>query len=318
MDNLTHSLFGAVIGQLGLKKKTGLAMPTLIIAANQPDIDATCAVYGIESLSMRRGITHGPIALLVLPIILWGLMIAFDRWQERRGKRPADRLPIHRGWLLALAYIGCLSHPALDWLNNYGVRFLEPFSSRWFYGDSIFIIDLIIWAALGASLWLSLRRERRGAVDWQRPAWIGFLGVCAYIFVNGLITGAAERNARIALEATGKTDVLAVASPPPLMFWKRDIFWRTADRYGSGSFTPGIGGALDISGRPIGMDDPRIAEWAKADPAARAFLFWSRMPVAQPSGDAILLRDQRFINPVAGDRFMVRLRAPDTASHPPE
>src|SRR3546814_4517783 len=106
MDNLTHSLVSAVLGQMGLKKKTGLAMPTLIIAANLPDIDAGCAVYGIESLSMRRGITHGPIGLLVLPILLWALMLGFDRWQERRGKRPEGRLPVRKGWPLARAYNG--------------------------------------------------------------------------------------------------------------------------------------------------------------------------------------------------------------------
>lgn len=316
MDNLTHSLVGAVLGQVGLKQKTGLAMPTLIIAANLPDIDAACAVYGIESLSMRRGITHGPIALLLLPIVLWALMLAFDRWQERRGKRPASRLPIHKGWLLALAYIGCLSHPALDWLNNYGIRMLEPFSHRWFYGDSIFIIDLWIWIALAASVWLSLRGERRGAANWRRPAWVGFTAVCAYIFVNGLITGAAERMAASALAASGRTDALVVASPPPLAFWKRDIFWRTADRYGTASFIPGFVFKVDLNDMPTGMDDPRIATWAKADPAARAFLFWSRMPVAQKDGDAILLRDQRFMHPLAQDRFQVRLTAPDTASRP--
>ena len=316
MDNLTHSLVGAVLGQMGLKKKTGLAMPTLIIAANLPDIDAGCAIYGIESLSMRRGITHGPIALLLLPIVLWALMLAFDRWQGGRGKRPAGRLLIHKGWLLALAYIGCFSHPALDWLNNYGIRLLEPFSYRWFYGDSIFIIDLWIWIALAVSVWLSLRRERRGAVNWRRPARIGFTAVCVYIFANGLITGAAERMASSALEAGGRKDALVVASPPPLAFWKRDIFWRTADRYGTASFVPGAGGDVDLAGAPTGMNDPRLATWVKADPAARAFLFWSRMPVAQKDGDAILLRDQRFMHPLAQDRFQVRLTAPDTASHP--
>ncbi|NIJ36807.1 inner membrane protein [Sphingopyxis panaciterrae] len=316
MDNLTHSLVGALLGQLGLKKKTGLAMPTLIIAANLPDIDAACATYGIESLAMRRGVTHGPIALLLLPLILWGLMLAFDRWQGRRGKRPAARLPIHRGWLLALAYIGCFSHPALDWLNNYGIRLLEPFSHRWFYGDTLFIIDLWIWIALGLSVWLSLRRERRGAANWQRPAWIGFAAVSAYIFVNGLITGAAENMAAESLRASGKGDALAVASPPPLAFWKRDIFWRTADRYGSASYTPGVGGHVDITGVPIGLDDPRLATWIKADPAARAFLFWARMPVAEADGKAIVLRDQRYMQPLARDRFTVRVTAPDTASSP--
>lgn len=316
MDNLTHSLVGAVLAQAGLKKKTGLAMPTLIIAANLPDIDASCAVYGIESLAMRRGVTHGPIALLLLPLLLWGLMIAFDRWQERRGKRPATRLPVHKGWLLALAYIGCFSHPALDWLNNYGIRLLEPFSHRWFYGDTLFIIDLWIWAALGVSVWLSLRRERQGATNWRRPAGIGLAAVAIYIFANGLITGAAENMAADALRASGKGDALVVASPPPLTFWKRDVFWRTADRYGSASFIPGVGGHVDISGAPTGLSDPRLATWVKADPAARAFLFWARMPVAEAEGDAILLRDQRYMQPLARDRFTVRVTAPDTASHP--
>ncbi|WP_338425783.1 metal-dependent hydrolase [Sphingopyxis kveilinensis] len=315
MDNLTHSLVGALLGQMGLKKKTGLAIPTLVLAANLPDVDAACLLWldGVEHLGFRRGITHGPIAMLVLPILLCAAMLAFDRWQERRGKRPADRLPAHRGWLLALAYMGCISHPALDWLNNYGIRLLEPFSSRWFYGDSLFIIDLWIWIALGMSLWLSLRRERRSAVHWQRPAWIGFAAVSAYIFANGLITGAAERMASDALAAAGKSDALVVASPPPLAFWQREIFWRTADRFGTASFTPGVGGQLDLTGAPTGMDDPRLAEWVKADPAARAFLLWARMPVAERDGDAILLRDQRFMHPLAAERFQVRLAAP-TAS----
>ena len=103
MDNLTHSLVGALIGQMGLKRKTGLAMPTLIIAANLPDIDATCAIYGIESLSMRRGITHGPIAMVVLPLVLAGGLWWFDKWQAGRGKRPGGRAPVHFGWLFALS-----------------------------------------------------------------------------------------------------------------------------------------------------------------------------------------------------------------------
>lgn len=318
MDNLTHSLVGALLGQMGLKKRTGLGIPTLILAANLPDIDAACLFWldGVEHLGFRRGITHGPIAMLLLPILLWAAMLAFDRWQTKRGRRPAGRLPIDKGWLLALAYIGCLSHPALDWLNNYGIRLLEPFSSEWFYGDSIFIIDLWIWIALAASLWLSFRRERRGAANWQRPAWIGFAAVSAYIFANGLITGAAERMASDALVAGGKRDALVVASPPPLAFWQRDIFWRTAERFGTASFTPGVGGHVDLTGVPTGMDDPRLAAWVKADPAARAFLFWARMPVAERDGDALVLRDQRFMHPLAEERFRVRLTAPQTAGMP--
>ena len=72
MDNITHSLIGAALGQAGLKRKTGLAMPALILAANLPDVGAPCAVYGVESLTMRRGLSHGPIALALLPLLLAG------------------------------------------------------------------------------------------------------------------------------------------------------------------------------------------------------------------------------------------------------
>ena len=76
----------------------------------------------------------------VLRLLLAGGLWWFDRWQAKRGKRPEARLPVHFGWLYALAFIACLTHPALDWLNVYGIRLLEPFSSRWFYGDVLFIV----------------------------------------------------------------------------------------------------------------------------------------------------------------------------------
>lgn len=317
MDNFTHSFAGAVLGQMGLKRKTGLAMPTLILAANIPDIDATCVIYGVESLAMRRGVTHGPIALLLLPILLWAAMIAFDSWQTRRGNRPASRLPLHRGWLLALAYLGTLSHPALDWLNNYGIRLLEPFSSRWFYGDTLFIVDVWILFALGLSVWMSLLRERRGMANWSRPAWIGFTAVCAYLFANGLITGSAEREVTRALIAAGARNPLVVASPPPLAFWQRDIFWRHGGGYGSARIDLLGSSEIALTPSPTGMDDPRLPLWVKADPAARAFLFWARMPIATRDGDAIVLTDQRYPHRLSRGNFSVRVTAPDSASHAP-
>lgn len=305
MDNLTHSLVGALLGQAGLKRKTALAMPMLIIAANLPDIDAACLFWlpGAEHLGFRRGITHGPIAMAVLPLLLWAVMLGWDRWRRRSN---ADRPAVHRGWLLALAYVGCLSHPALDWLNVYGVRLLEPFSSQWFYGDSIFIIDLWLWIGLSGALWASLRAERRGASKPEKAAiWALLLG-SAYVFGNGLLTGFAERHVADALRSAGIRSPMVVASPPPLEFWRRDIFWRNATHYGAAELSAFGKIELDPAGQLHHGNDPRLAEFAATNREVRAFMLWSRMPVARFDADGqVTLTDQRFTDPRAVDRFTV-------------
>jgi inner membrane protein len=302
MDNLTHSLAGALIGQMGLKRKSGLGMAALIIGANIPDIDATCTIYGIESLAMRRGLTHGPVAMVVLPLLLTGLLLLYNRWRPN-----PDRLPVRPGWLYLLALIGTLSHPAMDWLNSYGVRFLEPFSSRWFYGDSIFIIDVWMWAAMIIGLVWSRRWEKAGRSNWRRPAGVTFDLVWTYIFLNGVITGIARHGAAEQLAARGISTATVVTNPMPLQFWRREILWRDAQSFGSGSYVLGHGAQLDAGSAPIGMDNPAIARARETDPAVRAFLFWSRMPVARQEGDKLLLSDQRFGNPMVSGRFTVEV-----------
>jgi inner membrane protein len=304
MDNLTHSLAGALLGQMGLKTKTGLAMPTLIIAANLPDIDAVAVLLGgHQHLALRRGLTHGPIAMVLLPILLWAAMLAWDKWRPNE-----KRLTVHNGWLLALAYIGTLSHPALDWLNNYGVRLLEPFSSRWFYGDTIFIIDIWMWAALIAGVWMSRRRERREQSNWQRPAWIGFTAICAYIFANGVITERAERMTAVQIEQQYNikpTEV--VANAVPVQFWKRDMQWRDDKVYGFGWFTMPNDVFVHGKVRPHGADRLTLSHVAMAAEDGPYFLFWSRMPIVERDEKGnVTIRDQRFLDSRAGDRFSLK------------
>ncbi len=297
MDNLTHSLVGALIGQAGLKKKTGLGMPALIIGANIPDIDATCTIYGMESLAMRRGLTHGPIAWVVLPLVLAGLLWAWDRWQTKRGKRPEGRAPVRFGWLFALALIGCLTHPALDWMNNYGVRLLEPFSSRWFYGDVLFIIDLWMWIGLGFATWFSLRRERRGR-NGRFPAVAALAVLLAYIGGNMLISRQAELHGT--LDEPYPSQV--IASPPPVAFWRRDVI---------SSAGPGL---WQVNGEDVGtvpLSRCDLAAASAADPRVKAFLFWSRAPIVNQNAEGQwVLGDARYVRaPAGGDRFSVILPA---------
>ncbi len=304
MDNLTHSLVGALIGQAGLKRKTGLAMPALIIGANLPDVDAACFFWleGVEHLGFRRGITHGPPALVLLPLILAGLLYGFDRWQAKRGKRPEGRLPVSFKWLFLLSFIGCLTHPALDWLNVYGIRLLEPFSSQWFYGDTLFIIDVWLWALMGFAVWFSLRREQRGG-EWMKPARIAMVVALGYIGVNWFFSVFGE-NYHSASRVEGSTTTFMNPGPPIVggggVFSGSLNNWYVLDADGE-SWMPLMGDASKCRW-------PRFESHMATNSQVRAFLFWSRAPFAERAPDgSVILRDARFYDPRARDRFSLAL-----------
>ncbi|MDG2004650.1 MAG: metal-dependent hydrolase [Novosphingobium sp.] len=306
MDNLTHSLVGALIGQAGLKRKTGLAMPALIIGANLPDIDAACVVYGIESLTMRRGITHGPIAWVLLPLVLAGLLWWFDNWQARRGKRPEGRGEVRFGWLFGLAFVACLTHPALDWLNNYGIRLLEPFSSEWFYGDTLFIIDIWLWLGLGFATWISLRRERRAGGEWRKPARFALTAALIYIGLNWGISQLARENALLREPYPS----IVITNPAPIAFWHRELLlrdhkgqWQSSEWYG-----PVAGQGYRLPSSAVQCASPETDALIRGRPDLAAFLFWSRAPYAEraATGEGIVLHDARFAS-LGGGRFSVAL-----------
>lgn len=315
MDNLAHSLAGAALGQAGLKNKTGLGMATLVIAANLPDIDALGLLFG-ENLAWRRGWTHGPVALLVLPPLLVGAMLLFDRWQARRGTRPAERVPVHVGWLFALAYIGWISHPLLDFMNTYGIRWLMPFSERWFYGDTLFIIDVWLWTAFAAGAWLSGRRWRSGTARAGRPALISLAISAVYIAGMGGSSVAAERLTRYGASYDGHHSIsTVVASPVPINPFRREVVFETADAYGFGvlRWTPMPELRLQPNLVRKNMDDPAIAQ-ARRDKGVRDFLYWSRLPFAtvdrRPDGTFVTIADARYSSGAAAGRFSRSVRLP--------
>ncbi len=178
MDPIAHTLAGATLAQTGLRKLTPLATATLIIGANLPDIDGVMNFFGSDAaLYYRRGLTHGVVAQLLLPLLLTAAILAFDRFLRRRQR--TDLSPARPLQVMLLAYLGVLSHPFLDWLNTYGVRLLMPFSGRWFYGDTLFIVDAWMWLLMGAAAVLGYSQTR-----WKQVLWIG-LGLATSALVTG-------------------------------------------------------------------------------------------------------------------------------------
>ncbi len=308
MDNLAHGLVGAALGEAGLKEKTGLGMATLILAANLPDVDVLGLFFN-ENLAWRRGWTHGPVAMLILPPLLVAAMVAFDRWQTKRGKRPPARLPLHIGWLFALAYIGWFTHPLLDFFNTYGIRLLMPFSDRWFYGDTLFIIDPWLWSALAIGVWLSRQRRKKDASGPRMPAQASIALVATYAAVMGGTSVAAERIATEAVEARGLGPVrTAVSSPAPVDPFRRDIVVATADSYVFGELRWTPAPVLTLSDQivPTNLDDPAIAA-ARREKHMADFLYWSRLPFAtierHTDETVVRITDARYSSGATAGRF---------------
>jgi inner membrane protein len=294
MDNLAHTLAGLAIAEAGLRRKTALGATTLAIAANLPDIDALIYLFGdgIDALAFRRGWTHGILAMVILPLMLAGLMHAMTRLRAPRTSAPAPSWK----WLIALSAIGVWSHPLLDLLNTYGVRLLMPFSNRWFYGDTLFIIDLWLWLALLTGILLSRRRTLRLTANPERPAQAAIALVGVYI-VCMAISSAVGRGI-VDRQASRQPADRVMVSPIPVTPFRRMVVRDLGDRYETGELT--LGGPTEY--RPTGETatgrGSDLARAAARTPDGAAFLSWSRFPrfAAEPASDGLLVRisDMRY------------------------
>ena len=173
-------------------RQTGIELDYVAIEAGHDDF----------ALGFRRGWTHGSLALVVLPFLQTALLLLYARLMG--GRRPAGRAtgapPVRPAWLLALSAFAILTHPFLDWLNNYGMRWLMPFRGTWFYGDSVFIMDPWLWLILGGgwlvgrkpsavlfSVWLLFTAAIVWVVRHRSPSDLIVVGVVATLMLVALL-----------------------------------------------------------------------------------------------------------------------------------
>ena len=280
MDPITHTLAGATMARAGLDRRTPLATAALLLGANAPDIDIFTAFGEANAtLACRRGWTHGPLAMLALPFVIAGLLLVWDRYVRRR--RSPTAVPAEGMALLQLAAIGVLSHPALDWLNTYGIRLLMPFSDTWFRGDSLFIIDPWLWLVFTVGL-IVVRRTRATSVSPWRFARASGTVALAYIVAMVALSFAGKRSGWKAAESAGISGITEVLySPRPATPLKADLVVRTGSAYHPGSLAWELSGArVTFTGIviPRGDWDASVVRRAREVPAARNYLVWSQFP----------------------------------------
>ncbi|MBW3563837.1 MAG: metal-dependent hydrolase [Acidobacteria bacterium] len=320
MDPLAHTLTGANLAATRLGGKSRLAAAALVIGANAPDIDAILYFTGHRDLALgfRRGWTHGVLALVVLPLILTGLLLLYDRLRPDPERRADPK------WLLLLSAIATLTHPTLDWLNTYGMRWLMPFRPTWFYGDSVNIMDPWIWLILGIG-WLVGRRPTIAMVAlWaiftflilrivggRAPEYLVLVAMIAVILLLALLWRGPARNARLGarfattalivttlyicsrllinaaagaeverqLEARGIVPVrVLMLSPHPIDPRAWSFVARNDDLYRVGTIE-WPGGEVELSEETLPVAK-ESPEWraARRDPSIRGFMTWVRFP----------------------------------------
>lgn len=164
MDNLTHSLFGMAVAEAyiqrkfrksnnpkSIDKKTRLVLyGTSVIANNLPDTDLLTALVDNSHLGYllnHRGWTHTVLGTLFLTILLW---FSFRFFKKHTSSLSKD--------IFLLALLGGLTHILLDFFNAYGVHPFAPFNNHWFYLDTIFIIEPLLWICL-LPLWIHSRKS---------------------------------------------------------------------------------------------------------------------------------------------------------------
>jgi len=291
MDPITHTMAGATLARVGLDRRTPLAAATLMLAANAPDIDIVSVWLGSHaSIAFRRGWTHGPLAMLLLPLIVAATVLAWDRVVRRR--RHPTRPPVDGRWTLALATIGVLSHPVLDWLNTYGIRLLMPFSPRWFYGDAVFIVDPWLWLLLGATL-VSARRGRS-----RRTVRVHASLAAGYVALLVLLSPVAEQRTLAYAHTHGVPEATEVMyQPQPATPHLASVIVVTPDAYHMGRFDWLPVPRATLDGDRIARGDWSLpaVQAARRDPSARDFLTWSRYPYVRVEPDgSVFFGDARF------------------------
>ena len=264
VDNLTHTLVGVAVGRTFDRREgtaASAAVWTGIVASNLPDIDSFLppVVTGtkIDFLLHHRGWTHTLVLLPVLAAVSVAAVLAFRAWRAGR----TDPRPFKErfrdgaaGWrpLAGVALAALALHIAFDFLNSYGVHPWAPFSRGWSYGDSVFIVEpLLWWALLPFAIRQAATRRRQllwlGAglsvplillllaplavpaavvvfaaiaalAQWRRPgpvpAWIGAAAV-VLVFAAGGIAARARATEVIAEGAPGERRLDVVTNPAP-------------------------------------------------------------------------------------------------------
>ena len=114
LDNITHTLAGALLGQMGLKRRSRFAFAACLLGANAPDIDVFAPLaFPVDGIEFHRGPLHGVFAWPILAAAIVAILWLLDRL------RPGgpDALPF-RARPLVRRHLPRRAHPSVPRLAD--------------------------------------------------------------------------------------------------------------------------------------------------------------------------------------------------------
>jgi len=129
--------------------RRGLLVTLSVVGNNLPDLDLVYSYRPfahdtrakLDYMLQHRGYTHTVLVGVLLALLLYGVVEVWARWRRVSLVRH-DRLALAGAALFAV-----MLHLAMDFLNSYGLHPFWPVDNRWLYGDSVFIVEPLYWAA---------------------------------------------------------------------------------------------------------------------------------------------------------------------------
>jgi len=291
MDNLTHSLTGALAAKIidhsplfseDLEDQKRKTFWLLVLCANLPDVDVLASFMGdsIFSTQHHRGITH---SLLFAPVLALFPAAAFYFLFKLK----------HFKAIWALSLMGIALHIFFDVITPFGTQIFAPLSTTRYALDWMFIVDPFFTGILA----LTLVAQKINAQRRKLFVFTGSALVLLYLFVEMINHHLAHRRVREAISQQGITEARISALPQPLSIFRWKGLAQTDERLLQTFFSvPADADSLTFENH--GNAQNGFVEKAMQTEAAKWYMAFSRHPWIQSTqnGDlhVVEFRDLQF------------------------
>ena len=289
MDNLTHSLTGALAAKLIAThfpaeepSENRVKFWLLVGSANLPDIDVALGLLGdpIFSISHHRGLTH---SLVFAPVLALLPAMIFAKFGKLKNFKTL--------WFLSL--LGILLHIFFDLITPFGTQLFAPFSTARYNLDWMFIIDPFFTGMLALALLLAKIFKPR-----QRQFILGgAIFAVLYLGLEVINHRLAYNRVEVALRQKGIASTKISAMPQPLNIFRWKGLAQTERGVAQTFFS------LFDDGRELRLTihanaDDAFVDKARQAPETKWYLTFARHPWirSEPKGNqhVVEFRDMQF------------------------